>query len=90
VVATGGLVLAAAYNLWAIRRIHFGVLPEKWRPVLTGRDLDPREWVSLVPLVVLTLAMGLFPAPLLALSERSVADLIAMFGLPTTGLGGGL
>jgi NADH-quinone oxidoreductase subunit M len=90
VVATFGLVLAAAYNLWAIRRIHFGILPEKWRPVLTGRDLDPREWASLVPLVVLTLAMGLFPAPLLALSEHSVADLIAMFGLPATGLGGGL
>jgi NADH-quinone oxidoreductase subunit M len=90
VAATFGLVLAAAYNLWAIRRIHFGSLPERWRPVLTGRDLDPREWASLLPLVILTLGMGFFPAPLLELSERSVTDLIALFGLPTTGLGGGL
>ena len=90
VVAAFGLVLAAAYNLWAIRRIHFGALPERWRAVLTGRDLDGREWASLLPLVLLALAMGIYPAPVLELSAASVSDLLALFGLPITGLGGGL
>ena len=90
VVAAFGLVLAAAYNLSAIRRIHFGALPERWRAVLTGRDLTAREWASLLPLVVLTLAMGLYPAPVLELSGRGVTELLAVFGLPTMGLGGGL
>jgi NADH-quinone oxidoreductase subunit M len=90
VVAAFGLVLAAAYNLWAIRRIHFGALPERWRAVLVGRDLDGREWASLLPLVLLALAMGLYPAPVLELSAVNVSDLLALFGLPVAGLGGGL
>ncbi|HEY8927379.1 MAG TPA: NADH-quinone oxidoreductase subunit M [Polyangia bacterium] len=90
VVAAFGLVLAAAYNLWAIRRIHFGALPERWRAVLEGRDLDGREWASLLPLVVLAVAMGIYPAPVLELSAVSVSDLLALFGLPIVGLGGGL
>jgi NADH-quinone oxidoreductase subunit M len=89
VVAAFGLVLSAAYNLWAIRRIHFGPLPDRWKTVLAGRDLDLGEWATLVPLVLLTVAMGCYPAPLLDMAATSVADLIAQLGLPTTGLGRG-
>jgi NADH-quinone oxidoreductase subunit M len=90
VVAAFGLVIGAAYNLSAIRRIQFGALPEKWRSVLTGRDLDGREWASLVPLAILTLGLGLYPAPVLDAARVGVAELLSMMGLPSTGLGGGL
>jgi NADH-quinone oxidoreductase subunit M len=89
-VAALGLVIGAAYNLSAIRRIHFGALPEKWKSVLTGRDLTGREWASLVPLAILTLVLGLYPSPILEAARVSVAEMLAKMGLPSTGLGGGL
>jgi len=90
IVAALGLVLGAAYNLAAIRRVQLGALPERWRGVLTGHDLTAREWVSLVPLAVLTVALGLYPSPLLDAARVGVADLLTRMGLPSTGLGGGL
>ena len=90
IVAALGLVLGAAYNLAAIRRVQLGALPDRWRAVLTGRDLTAREWVTLVPLAVLTVVLGLYPSPLLDAARVGVSDLLTMMGLPSTGLGGGL
>ena len=90
VAAALGLVIGAAYNLSAIRRIQLGPLPERWRGVLAGHDLTAREWVSLAPLAILTVALGLYPAPLLDAARIGVGELLAMMGLPGTGLGGGL
>ena len=90
IVAALGLVLGAAYNLAAIRRIQFGALPDRWKAVLTGRDLTGREWVTLVPLALLTVALGLYPSPLLDAARVGVSDMLARMGLPATGLGGGL
>jgi NADH-quinone oxidoreductase subunit M len=89
-VSAFGLVIGAAYNLWAIRRIHLGPLPDRWKAVLTGRDLDWREWASLLPLVALTIGLGLYPAPIIDAASTSVAELLAMMGLPSAGLGGEL
>jgi NADH-quinone oxidoreductase subunit M len=89
-VAALGLVLGAAYNLGAIRRVQLGALPDRWRGVLAGQDLTVREWVSLVPLAVLTVALGLYPAPVLDAAGVRVGELLAMMGLPSSGLGGGL
>ena len=61
IVAALGLVLGAAYNLAAIRRVQLGALPDRWKATLTGRDLTAREWASLVPLAVLTVGLGLYP-----------------------------
>ncbi|MES1207892.1 MAG: NADH-quinone oxidoreductase subunit M [Pseudomonadota bacterium] len=88
VVAAAGLVVSAAYNLVAIRRIQFGELPERWRPLLTGRDLDAREWLSLLPLALLIVGLGFFPRPLLAVVATGAEDLLRVMGLPAAGLGG--
>lgn len=54
------LILSAVYTLVMYRRVVFGALE---RPELAGlRDLGPREIAMLVPLVILTLWMGLYPA----------------------------
>jgi NADH-quinone oxidoreductase subunit M len=90
VAAALGLVIGAAYNLSAIRRIQFGTLPERWKAALTGHDLTAREWACLLPLAVLTLVMGLYPAPILDAARSGVTELLTMMGLPSTGLGGGL
>jgi len=57
VVASVGIVLAAAYILWMVQRVLYG---EVTRPANAGLpDLTPREAVVLVPLVLLALFMGI-------------------------------
>ena len=67
VAATGGLLLGAAYYLWALQRMFFGKF---WvHPELTSNpemsDVNKRELSMLVPLALLTLLFGLFPAIML-------------------------
>jgi NADH-quinone oxidoreductase subunit M len=90
IVAALGLVIAAGYNLWAIRRVQFGDLPEKWRAVLTGNDLRRHEWAALLPLAILTIVLGFYPAPVLGAVATGVEDLLHVMGISTIGLGGGL
>jgi len=67
VVATGGLLLGAAYYLWALQRMFFGkfwvhpAIMEK--PIMP--DITKREYSMLVPLAILALLFGLFPSLLL-------------------------
>ena len=43
ILAIAGVVITAAYHLWAIQRMHLGPFNEKWRGVLAGNDLNFRE-----------------------------------------------
>lgn len=73
IVATTGLVLGAGYYLWTLQRMFFGkfwVKDKSWVPSLT--DLNAREYIMLVPLVVLILVFGLYPSLLLDLINNSV------------------
>src|ERR1041384_3578658 len=88
-VAAGlGLVIAAGYSLLAIRRVQFGELPERWRARLSGRDLEPREWATLLPLAVVIVELGFYPAPVLNAVATGVNDLLALMKLANAGLGG--
>ena len=71
-VATLGIILAAVYLLWMVRRIAFGVPTEA-----TARlpDLNWCEMASLVPLLILVFWIGIFPNPFLAPMHTSVAHL---------------
>jgi NADH-quinone oxidoreductase subunit M len=61
--ATTGVVLSAAYALWLYRRVVYGRLE---KPALqTIQDLNPRELVLLVPLVLLVIYYGVQPGPIL-------------------------
>jgi NADH-quinone oxidoreductase subunit M len=60
IVATVTIILGAAYVLWLVQRIFYG--PES--PMATTQpaaDLRINEWVALVPLAALMLAMGVAP-----------------------------
>ena len=62
IVAALGMVLSAAYGLYMFNRVCFGNMTHYlYRP----RDLNRREFFSVLPLIVLTYYMGIFPAPLL-------------------------
>lgn len=67
--AAFGVVLGAAYMLWLVKRMIFG-LPETGEVERLG-DMDKREIGMFVPLVLLVFLFGLFPNIFLNLTEAS-------------------
>ncbi|HKY73239.1 MAG TPA: NADH-quinone oxidoreductase subunit M [Nitrospira sp.] len=68
--ASLGIILAAAYLLYMVQRVVFGVPSARELPHL--KDLDLREFGTLVPLVVLVFWIGLFPNPLVSRMHSTV------------------
>jgi NADH-quinone oxidoreductase subunit M len=56
VYAAIGVILSACYMLWLYQRAFFGEASETVRSHL--RDLTPREWVAIAPLLILMVWMG--------------------------------
>ncbi len=56
-----GMVLGAAYALWLYRRVVFGELVRVDLKAMV--DVNRREMLIFVPLVLLTLALGIYPKP---------------------------
>ncbi|HSF02721.1 MAG TPA: NADH-quinone oxidoreductase subunit M, partial [Solirubrobacterales bacterium] len=73
--ATLGIIFAAVYMLWMYQRVFFGELKHDENRKL--RDLGAREVLTLVPLLLLILWIGVYPKPFTAVTEASVAQLIA-------------
>jgi hypothetical protein len=65
--------------LWTYQRVFFGATDKPAN--LSLKDLNAREIVTLAPLVILILAIGWYPAPLLARIEPAVQALLALFPL---------
>src|SRR6185312_2360251 len=59
-----GILLGAAYFLWTLQRMFFGAVNlkggEVWHTALA--DLNLREKITLLPLAVIVLALGLMPS----------------------------
>jgi NADH-quinone oxidoreductase subunit M len=68
-----GIVAAAAYMLMVLQRVLLGPLNEKWR-LLT--DMNAREIVSLVPLLLIVLALGVYPLWLLNIQDPAIQELV--------------
>jgi NADH-quinone oxidoreductase subunit M len=60
VLAAAAVILTAGYILWTIQRVFLG-RSEAWKGLA---DMDFREIAIGVPLVILTIVMGIFPQPL--------------------------
>ncbi|MBI4954018.1 MAG: NADH-quinone oxidoreductase subunit M [Myxococcales bacterium] len=77
VIAATGVIVTAAYHLWALQRMFLGKFREEWR---TNKYLEPhggrfpeingREMFSLAPLAILVLVLGFWPRPLLRLIDQ--------------------
>ena len=74
-----GLVLGAAYALWLYKRVVFGELNKA--DLMNMRDLDKREIITFVPLILLVLWMGIYPAPYLDALHVSVENLMAQVNI---------
>jgi len=68
--ATSGVVLGAVYMLSMVRRVFFGPVVHEENKGL--KDLTPREWAVLLPLVAFVFLIGLAPNLFLAKTKASV------------------
>jgi NADH-quinone oxidoreductase subunit M len=68
------LILGAAYTLWLVKRVVFGPVANKHVAELT--DINAREFLVLALLAAGVLLLGLWPAPLLDLTQASVQQLV--------------
>jgi len=84
ILGAGGVVLSAIYLLWAYERVFHGPvrMPHaERRSVWT--DLSWRELAAVVPLLVMTVVIGVYPRPFLKRIEPSVGA--AIHGAATAG-----
>ena len=83
------VIASAVYMLWMYQRVFFTV-PSDWMrrfwPNL--KDMSRNEWIALSPLIVLVVALGVYPGPVLELLAAPVDRIIeAVNGAGLTGFG---
>ncbi|MCZ4351174.1 NADH-quinone oxidoreductase subunit M [Roseovarius aestuarii] len=76
-VAASGVILSASYALWLYRRVVMGDLIKE--SLKTISDMSGRERAIFVPLVVMTLLLGVYPALILDIIRPSVEALISNY-----------
>jgi NADH-quinone oxidoreductase subunit M len=69
-----GIILNAGYMLWLYQRMFFGELNNEKNKLLP--DLSIREWAYMLPLVIMSLWIGIYPGPFLRYIERPVNALV--------------
>ncbi len=67
------IVLGAIYMLYAYQRVMLG--PDKWK--LEAPDASSRDHLYLVPLIAITLILGVYPEPILRLVDAPVQLLLS-------------
>ncbi|GGE80567.1 NADH-quinone oxidoreductase subunit M [Stappia taiwanensis] len=75
--ATLGVIFSAAYALYLYKRVVFGALDKE--SLKSIMDLSVRERVILVPLIILTIFFGFYPAPVFDVTAASVDALLANY-----------
>lgn len=75
VISATGVILAAAYLLWAVQRLIYNPLDKPANAAL--KDLNWRELGLLVPILAGILWMGVYPRPVLDRMEASVQKLVS-------------
>src|SRR4029453_10563165 len=72
--AATGVILSAAYMLWMFQRVNYGEVSEKNASL---PDLKPRELVILVPVIAMTILMGVLPNLFLRPMGPSIERMLA-------------
>lgn len=73
IISVTGIIITAAYILWTIQRVFLGKTPEKLENL---KDLTTREYIMFVPLIVLIILLGIYPAPAIELMNTSLSQLV--------------
>ena len=73
--ATSGVILAACYILWMFQRVMFLELKNPENMKL--KDMNVRELITIVPLLILIFWIGLYPKPFMKTFDASVNNLVS-------------
>jgi NADH-quinone oxidoreductase subunit M len=73
VVAAVGTVLAAGYLLWMFQRVAFGAVKQEWADAHI-HDVHTPEWIAWAPLLVLILALGVYPNLIFRVTDGAVTQ----------------
>lgn len=74
VLAATGIIIGAAYMLWLYQKVFFTEIGPK---VYGLKDIDMREILTLIPLVILVIWIGVYPNTFLGFMDASVQNLIS-------------
>jgi len=75
-----GVILAAIYLLWMFSRVMYGPARDHYKGL---PDLSPVEVACAVPLLALTVLLGVFPQPAIAIIEPSLDRMLKLATDPT-------
>ena len=71
-----GMILSAAYGLFLYNRVSFGSMSRYIESSPENRDINRREFYVLLPLVILTIVLGVFPNFVFDTMHASVSNLV--------------
>ncbi len=74
VIASLGIILGAGYMLWLYQRVAFGKITNAHNEYLA--DMNAREVVAALPLVILVFFIGLYPNAAFSVMHASVENLV--------------
>jgi len=71
-----GTVLTAGYLLWMLQKVNLGEPADEWKDKEL-HDADNYELVAWIPLVILTVIIGIFPKLIFGATNDAVVNLIS-------------
>jgi NADH-quinone oxidoreductase subunit M len=73
ILAATGIIIGAGYMLWLYQRVFFMRMNKK---VAGLNDMDIRETITLIPMLILVFWIGVYPTPFLGFMHASIQHLI--------------
>lgn len=74
-IAVIGVVLTAAYILRMVQRMFLGEFNVKWAGLT---EINGREILAVAPLLILTIALGVYPKPLVTMISATLENIVFM------------
>jgi NADH-quinone oxidoreductase subunit M len=89
ILAATGVIVTAAYHLWALQRMFLGKFREEWRKnkylePFGGKfpEINARELATIGPLAILVLVLGFWPRPLLNIIDKGTIEIHRLVDRP--------
>lgn len=72
IISASGVIITAGYMLWCFQRVFLGAVNEKYKGL---PDINGREMLSMIPLALIVILVGVYPKVMLDLLNTSLVAL---------------